>query len=272
MLPAVGYKVNENFSVGLSFGIGYQSMRLKMPYQVHSGALAGNVMVADMRMEGSDYCSNLGILYKVNDAVKIGFVYKSETKINMSGDANVDASALGAGTAKYDVEATYKWPQSAGVGISYLATPKLLVAADVEWINWKKAMQSLEFEFSQGNSGLLPPALNDELPLDWDDQYVFRLGVEYEATENLDLRCGVTYGKSPIPDNTVMSILCTIIEWSATIGLGYNVTEDVSFNAAYLHSFDHTQDSDVSLIGNEYDGSSTGVSIDAIYMGLTVNF
>jgi len=272
LLPAIGYKVNEKLSIGLTLGAGYQTLRLKMPYQVHSGALAGNVMVADLRMEGMSYCGSLGILYKVNDAVRIGFVYKSATEIDLSGDANIDASALGAGTAKYDLDATYEWPQTAGFGLSYQATPRWLFGVDLEWINWKKAMDTLEIKFSKGNSESLPTALDDNLPLNWDDQYVVRLGGEYKATDKLTLRSGISYGKSPIPDNTVMPVLCTLTEWSATIGLGYHFTEDVSFNAAYLHSFEHTQDTDVSLIGDEYNGSSTSMALDGIYMGLAVMF
>ena len=272
LLPAIGYKVNEKLSLGLTFGAAYQNMRLKMPYQVHSGALAGNVMAADMRMEGLGYSGSLGVLYKVSDAVKIGFVYKSATKVDLSGDINVDASALGAGTAKYDIKTTYDWPQTAGVGVSYQATPKWFFGLDLEWINWKKAMDNLKLEMSGGNNASLPTSLDDTLPLNWDDQYVVRLGGEYKATNKLTLRSGVSYGKSPIPDNTLMPVLCTVTEWSATLGLGYAVTENVSFDAAYLHSFDHTQDVGVSLIADEYNGSSTGVTIDAIYMGLTVKF
>jgi long-subunit fatty acid transport protein len=130
-------------------------------------------------------------------------------------------------------------------------------------------MDSLNLDLKQGNSSKLPQAVSDDFPLDWKDQYVCRLGLENNVTEKLALRCGVTYGNSPVPDKTVIPILCTITEWSATLGLGYKVTQDVLLDIAYMHSFQHAQDADISLVGKEYDNSSTKVALDTVYVSLS---
>ena len=268
-MPAVAYKLG-NLSIGLAVGAAYQSMRLKMPYQLHGGPMQGTVLGADMRMEGVGVCGNAGLLYNWHDFVKIGVVYKAPTKIDLSGTADADATAINAGTAKYDVQTTYDWPQSLGGGVSCKLAPTWLIAGDLEWINWSKAMDGMGVDLSNGNSAKLPGAVSDEFPLDWNNQFIYRLGLENKTTSKLTLRCGVTYCNSPIPNNTVIPILCTITEWSGTLGMGYAFTDAVSLDLAYMHAFNHTQDTDISLVGTDYDNSSISLSADTLYMGLSV--
>ncbi len=272
LMPAVAYKVNDSLSVGISAGLGYQGLLFKSPYELHSGLLKGHVMAADIRADGTGFCYNLGAVYKITDGLKIGVVYKSETKLDLSGTATIDASALGAGTAKYDVDIDFTFPQTFGIGMAYQINDELLIAADFEWIDWSNAFNTLTFNFSKGSNPYLPTNLSDSLPLNWDDQYVFRIGTEYSATDKLSLRCGLNYGKSPVPDNTLIPLLVTIVETSGTIGIGYQYFENITLDLAYQYSFSNEQSAGVSLAGSEYNNSSGKLSAHTFIIGLSVDY
>ena len=292
ILPAVALQVN-NFSIGVSAGPAYQNMQMALPFTAQEGSLAGFIMLADMRASGFGWTANVGALYKLGD-LQIGVTYKSETKIDISGDARLDmyaqndaAVALGllpAGavtdpTANYDVDITFRWPQTFGFGVSYKPIKKLVVAIDFEWIDWSSVMDKIKVDFTNGSNAEISDlaggdSISDYIPAEWDDQYVIRGGVEYQVRDDLKLRTGLIYAKSPIPDDTLIPILCVITELSATIGLGYTIAENSEFDFAFQYSFNHKQkyigrDHKVS---SEYDYSATDLTLYVIHIGMKQKF
>lgn len=292
LMPAVAYKVNDDLSIGISAGIGYQDLRFKDPsYELHSGYLKGAPVAVDIQADGMDYCYNLGAVYRVNDNLKIGVVYKSETKIELSGVVNgsitpviqnmltlsgmspgdAAIAAIASGSAKYDIDIDFTFPQSFGIGLAYQVNDDFLMAADIEWINWSDAFDKIPFGYLKGNNPYLPPTLADALPVNFDDQYVFRIGAEYKTTEKLTLRCGLNYGKSPVPDNTLFPLMATIVETSGTIGIGYKYFDNIVMDLGYQRSFQNKQSIvGESLVSSGYDNSSCSVAVDTFFIGLTV--
>ena len=61
--------------------------------------------------------------------------------------------------------------------------------AQVDWINWSAAFDTLEVRLRHTDSALYRALLagqdhlDDDVPLDWRDQWVMRVGAEYQLTE-----------------------------------------------------------------------------------------
>jgi len=271
-VAGVAYKINDKLSIGANAGVGYQAMRLSMPYELHDGAMKGAVMGADMQLYGIAPLYSVGVIYKPINDVRLGLVYNGKINVGLDGTASVDATALGAGTGKYDAKTDFSWPQSAGIGVSWKANDKWTFAADTEWFDWSDAFDALNVKFSNGNSSALPSGVTDKFPLEWKDQYVVRLGVENALSKVFHLRAGVSYGNSPVPDSTVIPIFVTITEWSGTLGCSLLLSETVSLDVSYLYSPKSKQSVGTSLVGSEYDGSSSSVSINQIGLALNVKF
>jgi long-chain fatty acid transport protein len=64
-----------------------------------------------------------------------------------------------------------------------------------------------------------PPRLENTARLDWRDQYVLALGVEYQWDEATALRAGYNHGRNPVPRETTNPLLAGIGERHLTFGV-----------------------------------------------------
>jgi long-chain fatty acid transport protein len=97
---------------------------------------------------------------------------------------------------------------------------------------------------SGGPAGIPAPATpgSDALlfAMNWDDQWVVALGLEYALNAAHTLRAGYNYGKSPVPDANLSPLFPAIVEHHVTFGYAFT-TERWGFELAYEHAFDHRQ-------------------------------
>src|SRR2546428_170849 len=70
----------------------------------------------------------------------------------------------------------------------------------------------------------------------WKNSYVFRLGAEYAATDQIALRGGFFYDQTPIPKETFDPTIPNADLYALTTGVGYK-WEATSVDIAYLFGF-----------------------------------
>lgn len=165
-----------------------------------------------------------GVLLKVNEKMRAGFSANLPFSMTVSGEAqseyympnNPDLASSGGytpGTVQglfisggvvkpnYDFEASLDLPPSFGLGVSYQATERLLVALDAEYTMWS-AYEGLEFEYSEATN-LFGPAdtsamardffsSNVSAAADWDNAAKLMLGAAYEIPQFLTPDLGLT--------------------------------------------------------------------------------
>ncbi|MGE5310712.1 MAG: OmpP1/FadL family transporter, partial [Nitrospirota bacterium] len=151
--PAIAYQPTDRLSVGLDLQIDYSSLDLGSGSTFNYG-----------------WGYQLGVLYKLTDAVSLGATYISPQKVKYE---NVLAKPDGF-SANLELES----PQQVGFGVAVTLFDKLLIEGDVKWLNWSDAQGYHEF--------------------DWDDQWVYALGAQYEVIPKLFLRAGFNYGSNPV--------------------------------------------------------------------------
>ena len=102
----------------------------------------------------------------------------------------------------------------------------LLVAADVEWINWSATNGANMPAFSQNASGAMPWNMN------WSDQVVFKIGVEVTPLDWLAVRAGFNYGKMPLDADRAFENIAfpAVAENHLTLGAGFNLGKHVAIN------------------------------------------
>ncbi len=69
---------------------------------------------------------------------------------------------------------------------------------------------------------------------DWDDVMSYRLGLHYDATEQVSLFGGFYFDESPIPDDTLDPILPDADRYSFQIGAGYDFG-NLSLQGSYMY-------------------------------------
>ena len=235
---AASYRVNERLSLGLGIMVGYADIEFSLfPEQ------PGGIRAEDLYSFG--YAGRLGLHYKLNEMISLGGQYTTEAALDL--DSGILTANYGpAGTIAFDAEMEdFTWPQEAEFGIALQAAPNLLVAADVKWIGWSRAIDLVKVRASGGPPGMPPPATpgSDAIlfAMNWDDQWVYALGLEYAINPEHTLRLGYNYGKTPVPDASLSPLFPAIVEHHAT--LGYRLTlRNWAIDLAYEHAFENTQE------------------------------
>ncbi len=199
---------------------------------------------------GTGFAGKIGFTYKVNNKLSVGGTYHTETNLgDLTGDAtlsmavsmtDVQAAGLGmptgaAGPNDYVIPITgkisvknFQWPATYGLGLSFQASDKMMIVADVKQINWSDVMKSFEMTFDGGAMGSMDMALFQN----WDDQTVLELGGAYQVTDSFVARFGVNMANNPIPDATLHYLFPAMVENSYTAGFGYTTSANSSVDFA----------------------------------------
>lgn len=279
-----GVRVSDTVSLGVSVGAEYNENHLNAPYIFQSHpALVGAKTLLDLGTTGWGVSADAGLAWKVNDKVTVGLGYRSPTKFDTDGTAHGDITAqlaaLGVpspdGRFIYDADVHTELPQRVSLGVAVTPVKQWRLFGQAEWVNWADAYDDLTVSLSNGNNttinGILgSDVLVDTIPLDWKDRFVFRLGAEYDVSENVTLRAGYSYGESPVPNSTVLPLTAAISEHSVSAGLGWHRGQwTVDF--AWQYDLPASQNAGADgIAGTEYDFSR--VELSAHWFSVTAGY
>ena len=210
--PAVAYRVNDALSLGVAVNLMYARMKFEAGGRYHDGT-------------GSfGYGATVGVTYDLSKMVTLGAAYETKSFFQ---DFEFD---MGGGVKQ---KLAFDQPMIASVGGALRPVEGLLLAADVQWINW-----------SDTNGKDLPkwssnPLNEQPWNMNWDDQWVFKIGAEYAlaAVKGLKLRAGYDYGKQPLDSSRAFENIAfpAIAEHHITFGGGYD-TGKFTLNVAAVYS------------------------------------
>jgi long-chain fatty acid transport protein len=233
--PTAAYKLNPNHSVGISPLFAYQRFKVD-GLQAFAPISSAPANLTNLGYDSSTgWGVRVGWMGKVSDRVTLGAAYAS--KMSMS---EFDTyRGLFAEQGGFDI------PENYNIGIAVQATPAVLVAFDVQRINYG--------DIRSINNGVLNSLTNPVgCPLGsacgsgfrWQDQTVYKLGLEYAYSKEITLRGGLNYGKSPIgntADDISFNIIAPgVVEKHLTLGLTYKTKTGGELTFAYMHAFSNT--------------------------------
>ena len=280
-------KINDQWSVGASVGNAYQDINLHAPFIFQSFApLRGIKTPLDLNTSDNDaWNGDIGVIYRASDRLTFGLNYRTRTSITSegtaSGNANVQLANLGLGAARpdfiYDAQVETALPQSIAAGVHWQASDHLHLSAQVDWINWSDAFDTLVVNLSNGNNADLNglaggSSLTDRIPLDWNDAFVYRLGLEYSPADHWWLRLGYSYGGNPVPNVNLTPLNAAISEHSVSAGVGYE-TDRFRADLGYQFDLPHSEDTPLSGIRDgEYSNSSTRLHTHWLGLSMTWKF
>jgi long-chain fatty acid transport protein len=321
-IPAIGFSVpiggaDARWRFGLSaygvsgLGVDYRDTRIDRPNQFGPGAaLAGGTYtnlqlmkfaptiayqalpnlsvgtsfqinystldLGDGTVAAYSYGVKLGGIYKPIDQLSIGLAYTSPQKATYNHVFDFDNDGRRSNL-------TLEQPQEVGLGAAYeFFKAGVLLETNVKWINWSDADGFKDF--------------------DWDDQWVFAVGGQWEAIDHLFLRVGYNYAENPVKENsgwngslvgpgppefvnvqgkslpryyyeTFRVIgLPAVVEHHLTAGVGYEIGESLILNLSYMHAFEN----ELSESGTAPDGSNaklkSKLSEDSLSFAFTWRF
>jgi long-chain fatty acid transport protein len=278
------YQITSNLSIGASAGMMYNENALKAPYIFQTQpALKGLKTLLDLETRGFGWNASAGLLYRPIQTVQLGLSYTSPTRIDTFGEASGDVGAqlttLGLGALRhdfhYDAEVHTHLPQVVAAGVAWDITPRWRLNLQVDWVDWSDSFDTLPIKLTNGNNADLngivgSDTIKETPPLRWQDRFVYRAGIEYAVLDNLTLRLGYAYGRSPVPDQTLTPLTAVITEHTVAAGAGYRWNR---FRVDLGYQYDIPASRRVgtsALLSGEYSNSRTEVGIHSV--GLTGSY
>ncbi|MEW6681825.1 MAG: outer membrane protein transport protein [Nitrospirota bacterium] len=229
LTPAVAVQVTDALSVGGSLLVTYASFEQKFfPNTSYADPdPTRSFFGSELKdLETVNVGAKLGLLYRVNDRIRVGMAYTSPVPLKFDeGQMIANMSAVGLGNVTYRsvMAEGIDQPQELGIGVAIEPTDRWLLSGEVNWIDWSGAVKRTTLEASDPDNAAAPATVRVTQDQNWRDQYVLALGLAYAPTERAMIRAGYNYGRNPVPAETMNPLLAPIGEHHVTFGGGYQM-------------------------------------------------
>jgi long-chain fatty acid transport protein len=250
--PTIAYKMSDTLSIGA--GVNYQFAKATLTNSVNYSAAAfgaggaaalaaagGPGVEGEAKVKGDDgaWGWNVGVLFDVTPATRIGASYRSGVDFRIEGDATFAnrPAVLAAGIPDGPVYADITFPAIASFAIFHRLNPKWDLLADASWTQWSK-LQALDIYRSSG-------VRLSTTPLNWKNSWRFGVGANYHHNAQWTLRFGAAYDETPVPDaDRTPRIPDQDRTWLA-IGAQFRWSKQLAMDVGYAHLF--MRDASVNL-------------------------
>ena len=250
--PSIAYKVSETLSLGAGLNIQWIEAELTNRIPVYGGPL--------VTIKGDDYGwgYNLGALWQVTPATRIGLSYRSEVDYTLEGKSSTSGPVVGFLDGPITAEVTL--PDSASLSVFYKLSPQWDLLADVTWTGWSD-FDDLPIEGT----------INKTSPENWKDILRYSLGVTWHMSDKLSWRGGVAYDEAPVSDiDRTPRIPDGARTWVA-VGGQYRLSQQSLIDFGYAHLFVNDpglqSDDNGTTLNGVYDSR-----VDILSAQLTLNF
>lgn len=240
--PTFAYKVNDELSIGA--GVNIITGSVKLQQEVASVPVGGNPPIVDLELSGNTYGYNFGLLYKFSETASLGVSYRSGAKFEGTGTGTFTPNYSALNLPNGDVSGNIELPATAYIGIAMSPMDHLEVEVDYQYVGWS-SYKELKVDFKKDQSSIIQPK-------NYQDTYIVRLGGEY-TMDDVKLRAGFLFDNSPVPPKYVDPILPDADRYGWNIGFGYQLSEDILIDAAYL--FLKAQQNTVTNTETAFDGT-----------------
>lgn len=254
--PTVAYKINDNFSIGAGLNVTVGSVKLMRTLLFNKRDQGSNYSEGSVTLDGSSTTAfgfNIGFFYMPSDKLDIGVSYRSEVEMKLEdGSAEfVVPSSLSAFFPEGNTfNSSLPLPSVINAGLTYHINENFEIGTQFDWVGWS-AFKSLDFDFKL-NTDILEDTSS---PRNYEDSWVIHLGGEYRLENNLQLRAGFYYDKTPVQDGYMTPETPDNDRIGLTGGLGYSIGNkfqiDLSF--LYIHSAKRQQTVEQAIAAGTLD-------------------
>ncbi len=258
----IGYQLTEALSIGGGIRYVMAEGHFGATSPAHGVSTNGpipNVTLKYMEGDTTEWAWQLGAAWQINDHHRVGFAYKSEVELNLEGTVKGVGFGLVPGTtAPGSLALTL--PATAELASMYQLSEQTTITASINWTDWS-SFEKLEADL--GASGT--SNVKDE---NWEDNYRFAVGAEYQIDSEWLVRTGIAYDTSAVSDkNRSATIPETDRTW-LSIGAGYTWSPQLSFDAGFTYIIakdatiseprGYADDDTAAAVGGTFEGETSG--------------
>ncbi|WP_456392318.1 OmpP1/FadL family transporter, partial [Persephonella sp.] len=187
----IAYEINEKFSVGAGFRVGYATGKIKLNYPTFY----------DLKMKGNSALTPgylLSVSYKLTENLNLSSIYRSKISYKIEGEITGTSGTTDVTGTLGEVRVIT--PAEFRLGISYKPLKTTVIDVTYERTFWSR-YKRLDFNFEF-------PALESSTigqPKDkyWHDTDTIRVGIRHRLNEEFTVMGGIAYDETPIPQRTL---------------------------------------------------------------------
>jgi len=280
--PSLAYRVNEQLSIGGGVNVLLADVNLSSAVDFGAVCVASlgpatcaglgslpqqNDGFVEFKADNFDDLGlgfNLGLMYEISRATRVGFSYRSEIKIKASGDADFRvpsnmAFLMSSGLfLDSGISADVNLPQILSLSIAH-QSGKITYLADVTWTGWS-SFDELRIVY---DNTAQPDSVTTE---EWQDSLRYSFGIDYQYSDRMVLRTGIALDETPVPsaERRTPRLPGNDRTW-LSFGMTYRYSDQMTFDVGYSHLFvdnakiDNTFESSVptlaATLSGEYEAS-----------------
>lgn len=236
--PNIAIQIAPGVTVAAGIQYAYSTVELKKKVFLPSwGDADVDLGVAD----GDGWGYNLSTLIKVNQNNLLGINFRSPVQIHYGGQINYTlpsspcpyggAICTAVIAALSDTSATtdITMPALFSIGLANRSFDRLTLEFDLQWTGWS-SMDQIVIQADNPNN---PISIIDRR---WNDVLALMVGGEYRLTPAFAVRAGYAYDPTPIPGETLDSILPDSDRHKVAMGLGFQRGK-MTLDTAYMVVF-----------------------------------
>jgi len=225
--PALSWKVSDTVALGI--GVNYQYAEAELTNAVLlAPATEGR---AGIDVDDEAWGWNVGAIFTLPSATRIGVSYRSKLDYTLTGDTSVTTLGglpIAAASGPTSVDITF--PDSASLSVVQPIAEGLDIRADASWMNWSEVDTVFAVNPATGTP-------RDVLHFGFDDTMRYSLGVNYRRNDQWTFRAGTAFDESPVKNDVRTVRLPDTDRWWLTIGARWQPTENLLVDAGYAHIF-----------------------------------
>lgn len=223
--PTVAYQYKDKFGIGAGFVYVTGSFELNraLPYNDNS--------TVNLQGKASNIGFNAGIFYRPAEKLSIGVSYRSKIMMDVEdGDAIfvVPPAIGGSVPEKNTFAAELPLPGNLDFGLAYQVSDNLLLAAELNWIQWS-TYENLDFTFEENGE-----LLDSSNPREYKDSFIPRLGAEYKLNDKYVFRAGIYFDPTPTNEAYFSPETVSLNTIAFTLGASIMPVKGLSIDLSYL--------------------------------------
>lgn len=234
--PALSFKVNEVFSVGV--GVNYQRLKAELTNAVVLGANTEGR--AKLEADDDAWGWNAGVLFQPTSSTKIGASYRSKLDYALEGTTTVTtASGATVSAVSGPTTADVTLPDSFSLSLAQQLNDQWEFLGDVTFTRWSEINRINIVNSTNGT-------LRDSLVLDFDDTWRYSIGANYKLNESWTLKGGLALDQSPVKGATTRSVRLPDNDrtW-VSLGAAMKIMQNGRLDFGYSHLF--IKDADINF-------------------------
>jgi len=226
-LPSIAYKVNDQFSVGLTLNImtGVFDLKLAIPRTAPGDG--------QLKLEKTTvgFGANVGFMYTPDSATRIGLTYTSPVRLDFNADADFSGLSSAEITALLNtrkIDMTVTVPQTVDLSAFYQLDEKWALLGSLGWQDWS------EFGYVEVNLNNISGTVNAKLK----DTYHAALGAQYRLDTPWVLNFGASFDSGFQDTNYASPVLPANAGWKVGTGIQNISSENFEWgvSAEYQYS------------------------------------